>query len=227
MKPARKPGSKPNAEAERRDTPKGVGLDYHRSPVEAAHCLIRCEGQRLRDFYRIREMACGDGALVTPLRRAGFSVHASDIVQRGCPGQAVIDYLKAPTLFEEGTAGITNPPFDHAEEFILKACLEFDYVAMLLRLRYLGAKHLVPMPGIDNSRRSPIWANTRIPFARVIVPDGRWPMMHRDGYQGRKTDSSTIDFGWFVWDRRHTGCPQIVFEAQLNAAAAAGRIPHA
>jgi hypothetical protein len=227
VKPSRKP-LKPNAENEARHTPKKDTLDFHRSPVEAVPCLIRCEGARLRDFFAIEEMACGDGALVTPLRKAGWQVHASDIVARGCPGQTIGDYLARPVRgVKVGRAGVTNPPFNRAEEFILKACEEFDYVAMVLRLRYLGAKHLVPMPGIDLSRKSPIWANTRIPFARMVVPDGRWSMMHRDGYGGPKTESGMIDFCWFVWDAEHTGSPRIIMEAQINAAAAAGRFDNA
>lgn len=218
MKPRRK-----NTEHERRATPKGATRDFHRSPPEAVDCLLRIEGARLRQFDRIREMACGDGALVLPLRRAGFVVDASDIENRRCPGQTVADYLKRPAVYRPGVAGVTNPPFNCAEEFILKACAEFDYVAFVLRLRYVGAKHQLQIPGIDDAKKSPIWANTRIPFARVIIPDGRWPMMHRDGYEGPKTDNSPTDFGWFIWDRQHNGFPQIVMEAQINAAEAAGR----
>lgn len=221
MKPAVR--KKPNAESERRDTPKADTLDFHRSPIEAVPCLLNCEGARLRQFPWIREMACGDGALVLPLRRAGFIVHASDIVDRRCPGQAVQDYLQAPVAgIQDKTAGVTNPPFNRAEEFIIKACSEFDYVAMVLRLRYLGAKHLVG--GIEAQlAKAPIWALTRIPFARVIVPDGRWSMMHRDGYQGPKTESGMIDFAWFIWDAAHKGLPQIVMEFHINAARSAGR----
>jgi len=227
----RNPRTKPNAESERRDTPRGEGLDFHRSPVEAVPCLIRCEGQRLRQFLHIHEMACGDGALVRPLRQSGFRVEASDIADRGCPASYVADYLADEALHRPGIAGVTNPPFNRAEEFILRACQQYDYVAMVLRLRYLGAKHLVTPPGmtgvIEMPGKSPLWINTRIPFARVIVPDGRWSMMHRDGYAGPKTESGMIDFGWFVWDAAHQGPPQIIMEAQLNAAAAAGRNEHA
>lgn len=219
MKPKRK-----NTENEKRASPKGAKLDFHRSPDEAIPCLLRCEGARLRQFHRIREMACGDGALVLPLRRAGFTVQAIDIVNRGCPGQSVGDYRKHKVGgVVPGTAGVTNPPFYCAEEFILKACEEFDYVAMILRLRYVGAKHQLDIPGIDDAKKSPIWSNTRIPLARVIIPDGRWPMMHRDDYEGPKTKSGMTDFGWFIWDQTHSGFPQIVMEAQINAAEAAGR----
>lgn len=232
----RKARTKPNAESERRDTPKSVGLDFHRSPVEAVPCLIRCEGARLRNFKIVHEMACGDGALVIPLRRAGFRVVASDIADRGCPDSSVSDYLGKRRSFmgldPSDVAGVTNPPFNRAEEFILRACHQYDYVAMVLRLRYLAAKHLVPVEAdlaaiLEMTGKTSIWASTRIPFARVIIPDGRWSMMHRDGYDGPKTESGMIDFCWFIWDAAHKGNPQIVMEAQLNAAAAAGRNDHA
>lgn len=218
----------PNAENERRDTPKADTRDFHRSPAEAVTCLLRCEGGRLRQFFHIHEMACGDGALVIPLRRAGFRVEASDLVARGCPASSTGDYLAKPLIHRRGVAGVTNPPFNAAEQFILRACQEFDYVAMLLRLRYLGSKHLVNIGQPEGPvERRPIWANTRIPFARVIVPNARWPMMHRDGYQGPKTESGMIDFGWFIWDAEHIGFPQVIMESQLMAAAAAGKVKHA
>lgn len=230
MKHQRKIRQRPNAERERRDVPKGQTLDFHRSPAEAAACLIACEGLRLRGFTRLVEPACGDGALVIPFRQAGFRVAASDIEARGCPGQTVADYLAGEPHRRPDEACLTNPPFNRAEEFILRATQEFDYVAMLLRLRYLGAKHLIGPDGLPTRAKGgiPIWNATRIPCARVIIPHGRWPMMHRDGHPNEGTEqSSMMDFAWFIWDASHRGPIQVFMESQLNAAAAAGRDDHA
>ena len=42
---------------------------------------------------RIWEPAAGDGAIVKELRRAGYSVTASDISDYGLPGCMIADYL--------------------------------------------------------------------------------------------------------------------------------------
>lgn len=213
---------KVNIEAERRDTPRDATLDFHRSPVEAAQCFMATEYLALQRYAFIHEMACGDGRLVLPLRDAGFSVIASDIVDRGCPQSHVQDFLDPGFGLMETqrrrVAAFTNPPFNRAEEFIVKACAHYDYVAMILRLRYLGAKHLVNEIGqthVDGKRvvqGKPIWQTTRIPFARVIKPKSRWPMMHRDGYEGDRIKGGMIDFAIFVWEAGHRGHAVIVDE---------------
>lgn len=214
---------RPNAEAERRDTPVGATLDFHRSPVEAARCFLATEYLTLRSFQFIHELACGDGALVLPLREAGVQVIASDIADRGCPRSHVQDFLDPgfgtkTEAQRRRIAAFTNPPFNRAGEFIIKACAQYDYVAMILRLRYLGSKHLVDEQGRSHvggkkvADGKPIWQRTRLPFARVIVPKSRWPLMHRDDFEGERTNSSTIDFGIFVWEAAHRGSPQIIRE---------------
>jgi hypothetical protein len=67
------------------------------------------------------EPAAGDGAIVRPLRAAGFSVVASDLVDYGGADiKAGIDYLKAP--LPPGVRGIvTNPPYMRALAFARKA----------------------------------------------------------------------------------------------------------
>lgn len=182
-------------------------LDFHRSPPEAVTTFLRVEGRAVRRYAALHEMACGDGALVLPLRAAGLNVVASDIRDRGCPRAHCHDYLGArrPRFrlpVREERAGFTNPPFNCADAFIMRATEECDYVAMLLRTRYLAGKHRVQ--GV------PIWRATRINCARIIMTDGRLPMMHRAGYRGTKTKSGFIDFSLFIWERGHVGPPQII-----------------
>ena len=63
-----------HALADRRD-------DFYATPLEAIQAFISIE----RPFIpsRIWEPACGDGAIVMPLREAGYTVHATDLVARG------------------------------------------------------------------------------------------------------------------------------------------------
>jgi hypothetical protein len=57
---------------------------------------------------------------------------------------------------------------------------------MLLRLAFY-----------ESVRRTPILENRGL--ARVHVFRKRLPMMHRDGWEGRKANSG-MAFAWFVWD---------------------------
>lgn len=210
--------ARPNVEHERRDRENGHPQHFHRSTDEAVPCLLSVEGARLKSFDFIFEPACGDGALVVPLRDAGFKVIASDLIDRGCPDAHVQDFLaadfgtKSPAQ-RRRIACFTNPPFDHADQFILKACANYDYVAMILRLRYLAPQHLTDEAGrADIHKGTPVWQQTRIPLARVIIPKSRWKMMHRDGYDGAKLKGGITDFAIFIWEAGHAGDARIVKE---------------
>jgi hypothetical protein len=204
-------------EFDRRDAVSEDGLNFHRSPPEAIPTLLSIERPVLRRFAAIDEPACGDGALVLPLRTEGFSVIASDIVDRGCPGATVRDFcMGSPWFYRRDRGCITNPPFNRAEEFVVLACARYDYVAMILRLRYLGPQHFIGDDGAPIVSGRPIWTGTRIPFARIILPASRWPMMHRDDYEGEKVKGGMTDSCWFIWERGHKGPPLILREPRSD-----------
>jgi hypothetical protein len=100
------------------------------------------------------------------------------------------DFLLEP-LPPSCEAIVTNPPFRLAEEFIAHALELCPRVVMLLRLAFL-----------ESERRCHILENRGL--ARVHVFRKRLPMMHRDGWKGRKANSG-MAFAWFVWDRGHIG----------------------
>lgn len=168
--------------------------DFYPTPIEAVRSLMALE----RLPRAIWEPACGDGAIVKPLREAGHDVVASDIHDRGCPDSFVRDFLALDVLgfalpVVDGI--VTNPPFQRAREFVDKALEHAPYVAMLLRLQFL-----------EGAARKAWFAST--PLARVWVSSRRLPMMHRDGWDGPKS-TSTQCYGWFCWGRHHQGPPAI------------------
>jgi hypothetical protein len=167
------------------------GDDLYETPREAVDSLLRVE----RLPRRIWEPACGRGAIVRPLREAGHSVLATDLVDYGWLGQDAsgLDFVM-PTDPPEGAgveAIVTNPPFKLAAEFVALGLQRAPVVVMLLRLAFL-----------ESDRRSDILDDGRL--ARVWVYRKRLPMMHRDGWEGRKANSG-MAFAWFVWDRGHSG----------------------
>lgn len=170
------------------------GDDFYATPPEAVASLLAVESKWM-PRGDIWEPACGDGAIVLPLRKAGFTVSATDLVDRGCPNSFVLDFLGDYPLRSGFGSVITNPPFKLAREFVEVGLQHADYVAMLLRLAFL-----------EGGARKPWFQSS--PLARVHVSSRRLPMMHRDGWTGPKAGSA-VCHAWFVWDKRHEGRPNI------------------
>ena len=159
--------------------------DCYDTPVEAVHALLAAE----RLPHRIWEPACGAGNIVRVLRAAGHGVFATDLNDRGCPlSSSRVDFLWCGPV-PAFDAIVTNPPFALAEEFVRTALDRVPLVIMLLRLAFY-----------ESDRRTGILAK----LSRIHVFANRLPMMHRQGWTGRRA-SSAVAFAWFVWDRNHRG----------------------
>tara|TARA_R110000868_G_scaffold1311_1_gene10148 strand:- start:331 stop:939 length:609 start_codon:yes stop_codon:yes gene_type:complete len=168
--------------------------DFYASPLEAVDSFIAIEEPYLP--RHLWEPACGDGAMVMPLRQKGYSVLASDLVARGCPDSSAGQDFLMPFPVPGNFGGIvTNPPFKLASEFVIKSLSLAPYVAILARIAFL-----------EGIQRRPMFKSTSL--ARVHVSSRRLPMMHRDGWDGPISTSATC-FAWFVWDARHAGEPVI------------------
>jgi hypothetical protein len=160
------------------------GQDLHETPAVAVRALI--EAEDLPD--ELWEPACGRGAIVKILRAYGKRMIATDVHDYGFPSTKIVDFLKLRKVTGARRGIVTNPPYRHADGFVLQALRFSDYVAMLLPLSFLE--------GIERQE----WLKVS-PLARVHVFSARLPMMHRDGYDGKKARNSRA-FAWFVWDRR-------------------------
>jgi len=167
--------------AERKD-------DLYETPAVATLALLRVE----RLPHRLWEPAAGRGAIVKVLRSAGHEVLASDLVDYGEPSH----FSRRDFLFEKLPDGceaiVTNPPFKLAQQFVAHALDLCPFVVMLLRLAFL-----------ESERRTDILEHRGL--ARVHIFRRRLPMMHRDGWTGKRVEAGGIAFAWFVWDRAHTG----------------------
>lgn len=173
------------------------GDDFYASPYAAIPPLLVSEGRKLPK--KIWEGACGNGALVLPLRNRGFTVHATDLNDWGCPGSEwEVDFL-GPIAAQTGATlndlwgdkwGIaTNPPFNIIEPFIERAVAMAPYVAILCRLAFLESEGRMG------------WFQ-RMGLRRIHVVAERLPMMHRHGYTGPKMSNAGMCFAWFIFERR-------------------------
>lgn len=169
------------------------GHDLYETPPVATKALLRRESFQ----SPIWEPACGPGAIVRELRRSGYTVFASDLIDYNSPDQDAIGWdflmcLKAP---DGCKAIVTNPPYKLAAQFVRHGLTLCDKVAMLLRLAFL-----------EGTTRSDIIDGGTL--ARVYIFSNRLPRMHRAGWSGNKASSQQA-FGWFVWDKSHKGPAEI------------------
>jgi hypothetical protein len=113
-------------------------LDFFPTPPWSTRALcekIREHYSRDIDQLTAWEPACGEHAMVRPLREYFAEVFASDVAAYS-GGHDILDFL-----FERGRRAdwiITNPPFRLAERFITHALTLADIgVAMLVRTSFL------------------------------------------------------------------------------------------
>ena len=171
------------------------GNDLYETPDVAVHALLRVEP--LSKERVIWEPACGPGSIVRVLRGAGYRVYATDLVNYGCEdSDSGVDFLmEGLPPFPIGIV-VTNPPFKIGNEFVSHAlALGIPKVVMLLRLQFL-----------ESECRGSILDGGLL--ARVYPFANRLPMMHRDGWGGRKARSA-MAFAWFVWEAGHRGRAEI------------------
>lgn len=163
--------------------------DFDATPPEPIQTLIHHEGERLRQFPAIWDPSAGDGGLVRELEAAGFTVIASDMVDRGAGYEVrnFYDFQEAPSK-----ATVQNPPFGEVNWGNGKArwlihtldTLDLEYAAFLLPWQFPGAGGL-----------GPLWA--RRPPSRVYLM--RW----RIDFTGMGAQPAL--HAWYVWDRTWEG----------------------
>ena len=164
--------------------------DLYETPPEAVHALLGLEPVPLT----VWEPACGPGAIARVLASSGRAVVATDLVDYGY-GIPRRDFLMEQSAPDGVPAVVTNPPFKLAGEFVEHSRKLVPQTYMLMRLAFL-----------ESERRKRLFQGGDL--ARVWVFSRRLPMMHRDGWEGRKANSA-MAFAWFVWDRDYNGKPEI------------------
>lgn len=104
--------------------------DFYPTPADATLAVLQMMG---RTGMRVWEPACGDGSMADVLERQGNHVRATDLRHTGY-GRGGVDFLGDHSLAWDVDAIITNPPFDLAWRFVLRALQTgVPTVAMLLK----------------------------------------------------------------------------------------------
>jgi hypothetical protein len=166
---------------------------YFTEPWVTRALLMALEPELRSRAQTIWEPACGDGRMVKEIANAGYSVLASDIHDYGYPHTRLWDFLT------ERPAGplsvvITNPPFDLARQFIVRA---LEVTEPLKGIVAILQRHEFDAP--KTNRPLFMW-----PFSRkLILPRRpRWT-------DGADKASPRFPYAWYVWDWAHEGLPLI------------------
>lgn len=142
----------------------------------------------------IWECAVGDGHMLEPLK-AVCDVFGSDL-------RFGSDFLRETALpCSSCGAIITNPPYEHATEFIEHALRLMEpvsgSVAMLLRTDFDHAKSRAHL-----FRECPA-------FAKKVVLTKR--IMWFEPEPGAKGKSPSFNHAWYIWDWQYEGAPTLAY----------------
>lgn len=168
--------------------------DFYATSPEAIDKLLEVE----KLYSDIWEPAAGEGHLVKKLREKGYSVFASDIVQRDFPLDDVQDFLNIETsCYKLDYDIVTNPPYKRSLEFVLKALDLIEQgrkVCMFLKLTFLEGK----------SRYKELFS--KYPPKTVYVFSERIMCAKNGDFEGMKAGGgSAVAYAWFVWEKGFTG----------------------
>lgn len=143
------------------------------------------------DIKTVWEPAAGEHQkMVGALRESGRDVYASDI-------HTGTDFLTTDVCPPGTEAVITNPPYDHALQFIEHALSITKplqgLVAMLLRTDY------------DHAKTRKHLFQTCPQFAGKVV------LTRRIVWFEKKGASPSFNHAWYIWDWQHKGPPTISY----------------
>jgi hypothetical protein len=190
--------------AARRPRPELVGIVRKGTLAERGHDLYETPATAIRALLRAEplppvmwEPAAGRGAIVRELRASGRTVVASDLVAyEGADPEIIagVDFLRVTSAPPEGAAIVTNPPFKILNRFVAHAVKLCPKVVLF-----------APQTFLATQERSALLRSSG--FARALLIQERLPMMHRQGWSGRRITQGSKEYGWFVFDREHHGEP--------------------
>lgn len=140
----------------------------------------------------IWECACGNGILSETLKKNGYQVLSTDLIDRGY-GTSNIDFLKQKEKWKGDI--LTNPPYKYALEFVKKA-LELledgNECIMFLKVQFL-----------EGQERRKFF--DKFPPKYIYVNSVR-QTCYLNGDMSKKLSSASC-YCWFVWEKGWLGDP--------------------
>lgn len=143
--------------------------------------------------HNVWECACEQGHLSEVLKRNGYNVKSTDLIDRGYG--TVEDFLKCEKVFNGDI--LTNPPFKLAEQFVAKSfelIEEGNYVIFFLKVQFLESK----------SRKKMF---EKYPLKYLIVNSERQQCAKDADFEHLK--ATTQCYCWYVFQKGYKGEPII------------------
>lgn len=175
--------------------------DYYATSPRAVEMLLEKE-----EFSKnIWEPACGGNHITKVLRKNGYNVKTSDIIDRIGDGSVeILDFLKIPSGLGHKKYDmdiITNPPYKYAQEFVEKSLDIIEpgrKVAMYLKIQFL-----------ETSKRYELFKKYPPKYIYVSVrrlgcaKNGEW------SNPVNETDAGAACYCWYIWEKGFKGEPII------------------
>ena len=161
--------------------------DYYATEPKALELFLKKE----KFSERVWECACGEGHLSEVLKKHGYTVKSTDLIDRGY-GVGGVDFLTCTDEFDGDI--ITNPPYKYAKEFVekaLKLVTDGHKVAMFLKLQFLEGK----------ARRKMF---DELPPKTVWVSSSRLHCAMNGDFE-KYAKASAVSYAWFVWEKGFKG----------------------
>lgn len=168
--------------------------DYYATEPKATELLL----DRETLSRVVWECACGGGHMSDVLKRRGYVVYSSDLIDRGYQGTDLIDFLK--TTQTNNMDIITNPPYKYAKEFVehaLDISEDGTKVAMFLKLTFLEGKARKEM-------------FKKYPPKVIYVSSSRLQCAKNGDFERYgKGVGTAVAYAWYVWEKGFKGDPII------------------
>ena len=162
--------------------------DYYATDPIAIDLLLKQE----QFNSHVWECACGGGHLSKKLEEKGYEVYSTDLVDRGY-GVSGVNFLECIEPFDGDI--ITNPPYKHLNEWIIKGLsLTNRKLALLCRIQTLE--------GVQRYNR--VFKN--YPPSRIYVFVKRLHICRNADFSLAR---GAVCYAWFVWDKLYDGEPVV------------------
>ncbi len=167
--------------------------DYYATDPIVIDKLLQVE----KPSRKIWECAAGENHLADRLKKFGYDVITSDIVERKSKIDRILDFLKIDTKETFNCDILTNPPYKFAKEFVSKAISlinDGQKVFMFLKLTFLEGK----------ARLKDLFS--KHPPKVVYVFSERVLCAKNGEFQKvREGGGSAVAYAWFVWQKGWQG----------------------
>ena len=166
--------------------------DFYATDPKALKIFIEKLGRdNIKISKNVWECACGMGHLADVLIEDGHNVKKTDIVDRGCKGTIVSDFLEEENKFDGDI--LTNPPFKTAEKFVDKGVEllnDGNKLYLFLKIQFLEGQRRKKMFEINTPKYVYIYS-----ARQLCCKDGEF----------HKYSATTQCYAWYVWEKGYEG----------------------